>query len=176
MTPTSLSYKVLQGSSIDLLKTFPEKSINAIITDPPYNISKNNNFTTMGRAGIDFGEWDKGFDLTSWIEDASRIIVPGGAIVIFNAWRNLGTISDSLEKHDFDIKDVIRWVKNNPMPRNIDRRFVVDYEYAIWAVKKGASWTFNNLSDTYERPEIKCSLTPKNEKSLGVHPTQKPVK
>jgi site-specific DNA-methyltransferase (adenine-specific) len=32
-----------------------EKKIDAIITDPPYNISKNNNFASLGRAGIDFG-------------------------------------------------------------------------------------------------------------------------
>ena len=40
--------------------------VNHIITDPPYNISKNNNFSTMKkpRTGVDFGLWDRGkFDL-----------------------------------------------------------------------------------------------------------------
>ena len=43
--------------------------VNHIITDPPYNISKENNFSTLrDRKGIDFGEWDKGFDLLNILE------------------------------------------------------------------------------------------------------------
>ena len=62
------------------------------------------------------------------------------------------------------------------MPRNRDRRFITDYEFALQAVKKGGKWTFNRKSDTYETPEILCGLTPKKEKSFGGHPTQKPIK
>ena len=69
-------------------------SIDAIITDPPYNISRQNNFTTMGRAGIDFGEWDKGFDLTSWIDIAAPLLKKGGNIVIFNSWTNMSYIRE----------------------------------------------------------------------------------
>ena len=36
--------------------------VDAIITDPPYNISRKNNFQTIGRQGINFGDWDKNFD------------------------------------------------------------------------------------------------------------------
>ena len=44
--------------------------VDHIITDPPYNISKDHNFNTMKnpRVGVDFGNWDRGkFDLYSWI-------------------------------------------------------------------------------------------------------------
>ena len=84
-------------------------------------------------------------------------------------------IVNALETNDFEIKDLIRWKKTNPMPRNRDRRFITDYEVAVWAVKKGGKWTFNRLSDTYERPEIVSKITSKSEKILGGHPTQKPV-
>ena len=57
-------------------------------------------------------------------------------------------IVDALEKNGFEIKDLIRWKKTNPMPRNRDRRFITDYEVAVWAVQRGAKWTFNRLSDT----------------------------
>ena len=84
-------------------------------------------------------------------------------------------IVESLEKNGFEIKDLIRWKKTNAMPRNRDRRFITDYEVAVWAVKKGGRWTFNRLSDTYEIPEILGGLTPKSEKVNGGHLTQKPV-
>ena len=103
------------------------------------------------------------------------LLKKGGNIVIFNDWKNMSYIVESLEKNGFEIKDLIRWEKTNPMPRNRDRRFITDYEFAVWAVKKGGKWTFNRLSDTYERPKIVCGLTSKSEKVNGGHPTQKPV-
>ena len=168
-------YKLINGNAIEIMKTLKDESIDAIITDPPYNISRDNNFTTMGRAGIYFGEWDKDFDLTSWIKVAEPLLKKGGNIVIFNDWKNMTNITQSLEENGFEVKDLIRWKKTNPMPRNRDRRFITDYEVAVWAVKKGAKWTFNRLSETYEIPEILGGLTPKSEKTYGGHPTQKPI-
>ena len=161
--------------SLQFMKEISANSVDAIITDPPYNISRDNNFTTMGRAGIDFGEWDKDFDLTSWIKVAEPLLKKGGNIVIFNSWKNMTNITKSLEENGFEVKDLIRWKKTNAMPRNRDRRFITDYEVAVWAVKKGGKWTFNRLSDTYEIPEIVGGLTPKSEKIEGGHPTQKPI-
>lgn len=155
------------------MKNIPDGSVDLIATDPPYNIARDNNFTTMGRAGIDFGEWDKGFDQIKWLEETTRVISKNGSIVIFNAWKNLGDISRKLESLDFVVKDLIRWKKTNPMPRNRDRRYITDYECAIWAVRKNSKWTFNRLSESYQRPEFIYSVTPRSEK-VG-HPTQKPV-
>ena len=163
------------SESLSLMKELKVNSIDAIITDPPYNISRDNNFATMGRAGIDFGEWDKDFNLTSWIKVAEPLLKKGGNIVIFNDWKNMTNITQSLEDNGFEVKDLIRWKKTNAMPRNRDRRFITDYEVAVWAVKKGGKWTFNRLSDTYEIPEIVGGVTPRSEKVDGGHPTQKPV-
>lgn len=169
--------KLYNGDSLSIIKNgeIDANSVDAIITDPPYNISRQNNFTTMGRAGIDFGEWDKNFDLTSWISLAAQLLKRGGNIVIFNDWKNMSHITSALETNGFEVKDMIRWKKTNAMPRNRDRRFITDYEVAVWAVKSGAKWTFNRLSDTYEIPEIVGGITAKSEKINGGHPTQKPV-
>ena len=171
------NYKLYNGDCLEIMNGLVSLGVkfDAIITDPPYNISRDNNFKTMGRAGIDFGEWDNGFDLTGWINYCNPLLKKGGNIVIFNDWKNMSYIVESLEKNGFEIKDLIRWEKTNPMPRNRDRRFITDYEFAVWAVKKGGKWTFNRLSDTYERPKIVCGLTSKGEKFNGGHPTQKPI-
>jgi len=148
--------------------------VNAIITDPPYNISKKNNFKTMGRSGVDFGEWDKNFDLLSWIDKGVQLLDKNGSMFIFNDWKNLGNIARYAENKGMVIKDMFRWKKTNPMPRNRDRRYVTDYETAVWLVKKGAKWTFNRQSDGYERPEFVCGLVQGKEKTE--HTTQKPLK
>nr|WP_281170787.1 hypothetical protein [Mycoplasma leonicaptivi] len=44
------------------------------------------------------------------------------------------------------------------MPRNIKRRYVTDFEFAIWA-KKSAKWTFNLKEDEiYKKPEYNFSV------------------
>ena len=55
-------YKLLHGDCLERMKEIESGSVDLILTDPPYNIARDNNFHTMGRKGIDFGEWDKGFD------------------------------------------------------------------------------------------------------------------
>lgn len=147
--------------------------VDAIITDPPYDISRDNNFNTMGRDGIDFGEWDKGFDQFSWIDKAFEVLHNGGSFFSFNDWKNVGEIAKYAETKGFEIKDMIRWKKSNPMPRNRDRRYITDFEVAIWLVKPKGKWVFNRLSDTYDRCEYEYPLTPKSEK-VG-HTTQKPI-
>ncbi|MGL5205211.1 MAG: Dam family site-specific DNA-(adenine-N6)-methyltransferase [Metamycoplasmataceae bacterium] len=148
--------------------------VDLILTDPPYNISRNNQFNTMGRSGIDFGEWDKNFDQTNWLKNIAKILTDNGSIIIFNDWKNMGMISAKLEKEGFEVKDLLRWIKPAPMPRNTERRYVTDFEFAIWATKKNAKWIFNKDKDLpYLRPEFSKISPPMGKKRM--HPTQKPI-
>lgn len=121
--------------------------VDCILTDPPYNISRKNNFTTMGRAGIDFGKWDYGFDQSEWIKQCVPLLKNGGSIIIFNDWKNLSYLVEALESSGCVIKDLLRWEKSNPMPRNVNARYVMDFECAIWAVKGKKRWVFNKPKD-----------------------------
>ena len=161
-----------QGNCLKLMEDIPDKSIDLLLTDPPYNISKNNNFKTMKRSGIDFGGWDHKFDLISWLSGISRIMNDGSSIIIFNDWRNLGILDKKLESEGFIGKDIFRWIKSNPMPRNRDRRYITDFEFALVATSKKGKWVFNRLNSTYERPEFTCPSVSGNKR---FHPTQKPV-
>lgn len=165
--------KIINGDCLNEMKKIESGSIDLILTEPPYNISRKNNFHTMGIRGIDFGEWDKGFDLFSYINEIPRILAKNGSVIIFNSWQNIGEIAKHCESVGLEIKDMIRWVKSNPMPRNRDRRYISDYELAAWCVNKKSKWTFNRQDKLYQRPEFVGSSTPQSER-MG-HPTQKPL-
>lgn len=174
--------KLINADSYKIIDNLIDEGIKVdhIITDPPYNISKSNNFGTMKnpRQGVDFGEWDHGdFDLYSWISKYSKLLKRNGSMIIFCSYLYLSYIIDVLKSNecDMDVKDVIVWQKNNPMPRNIDRRYVQDMEFAIWAVKKGAKWVFNKPADKPYLRAIYSTSTVHGKERLG-HPTQKSLK
>lgn len=170
------NFEIYNDDSKRLVKELLKKNkwVDHIITDPPYNISKENNFYTLQkpRKGVDFGKWDKNFIVTDWIKDYSKLLKKDGSFIIFCSYLYISFIIEELEKTDLIVKDIIIWKKLNPMPRNVNRRYVQDTEFAIWAVKKNAKWTFNKSSEkpylrsTFETPTVLG-------KERYDHPTQK---
>ncbi len=147
--------------------------VNHVICDPPYNISRENNFNTLKcpRKGVDFGEWDKNADIFSWIPKYEKILDKNGSMIIFCSYRFISFIIKVMEESNLEVKDVIVWKKSNPMPRNIERRYVQDMEFAVWGVKKGAKWTFNKGDKPYLRSTFETSTVSGKERTA--HPTQK---
>lgn len=161
---------------MDKLRVPLQGKVDCIITDPPYNVSRETNFSSMGngqRIGMDFGEWDKDFDITKFIYYASPLLKENGNVVIFNAWENLKDIKQICQENNIYIKRCLVLNKANPAPFNRDRMFVNDVEFALWGVKnsKGnpTGWTFNR-QDNLE----KCCI-PATVQSSELHPTMKDV-
>lgn len=159
------------ADSLKMLPKLRPASVRLVLADPPYNVSRKNNLTTMGRRGIEW-KWDGDFDQLSWLPLAARALMPGGSIIIWNDWKNLGPIARFLEEHlGFDIKRELSWTKANPMPRNLDRSYVQAREYGLWAVKtsKKHPWVFNKRKSVhYERGDFNYPI----QRSL--HPAKKP--
>lgn len=162
-------YKELVAKMVD-----NKDYVDLILTDPPYCVSRTHQlgFSNMGRSGMDYGEWDYGFNQKEWISICAPLVKEGGSIIIFNDWKNLSYLVETLESNGFLIKDLIRWEKSNPMPRNVNSRYVMDIEVALWAVKGKKKWTFNKPVDLpYIRPVFKSGVILGKNKRL--HPTQK---
>lgn len=170
-------FEIFQDDAYNKIHEFYKDGITVdhIITDPPYNISQDNNFSTMksaNRKGVDFGEWDKDFDLTGWIKDYAKILNQNGSMIIFCSYRFISRIIEVLESNDLMVKDILEWRKSNPMPRNVSRRYVQDTEFAIWAVKKGARWVFNKpKNESYLRAQFVAPVVSGKERTI--HSTQK---
>lgn len=138
----TLKQGIHNGDALKLFSKVPSSSVALVIADPPYNITQENNLDTMGRRGIEFS-WDGKFDQTAWLPEAVRVLSPGGTFVSYNDWKNMGEVAKALTLLGMKPKRLLAWYKTNPMPRNKDRVPVQRMEYAIYAVKPGAPWTFN---------------------------------
>lgn len=127
------------------------------------------------RKGVDFGEWDNSFSLTTWIKEYVPLLNKNGSIIIFCSYIHISYIISELEKNCITVKDILIWRKTNPMPRNIERRYVQDCEFAIWGVNKNAKWIFNKPSEIpYLRSTFSTSIVSGEEKTM--HTTQKSIK
>ena len=122
-----MNLELYHGDCLEVMDKLIEQGVkvDAIITDPPYNISRDNNFQTMkdrsGRTGIDFGEWDKEADILPWLKPASELLKENGNLIVFNAWENLGDIKRFATKYGLQVKRPLVFQKSNPAPFNRDR-------------------------------------------------------
>jgi DNA modification methylase len=162
------------GDFIDVIEDWPDHSFDLILTDIPYCISRPNQLKTMGRKGFnhDFetGQATALFSLGK-LSKLERLVRPGGSVLIFHSFQQ--TESVELALTTLIIKDKIIWEKKNPMPRNVNRRYVPAIELISWFVKPGEKWTFNkNPAVPYVRNVMKATVATHLSKH---HPTAKPI-
>lgn len=171
----SNNIRLFNDDALIIMKKLIDENIffDLILTDPPYNVSKKNNFSSMGRTGVDFGNWDNEFDQVAWLEFVVKLLGKDGSIIVFNTFQNLSLTKEILEGYGMVYKDFIVMKKRNPMPRNRDRRYINSCEYALFMVKKGSKWVFNRQSEKYDSNVIECNVVTGHEKTK--HTTQKPL-
>lgn len=95
--------EIYQGDCLDVMKGMPDKSINLIATDPPYNIGK--------------ASWDKIPDYIEWcgkwILECQRVLIDNGSFYFFH--NDMEQIADLIlwirENTDFVFKQFIVWNK-----------------------------------------------------------------
>lgn len=103
-----MKYQILQGDNRETLKTIPDNSIDAIVTDPPYGID------FLGKA------WDANTGALETYQECLRVLKPGGHIVAFSAARTYHHLAITLEQAGFEIRDQIMWIYSSGFPKSQD--------------------------------------------------------
>jgi len=174
---------ILQGDCFELIKNIESKSVDLILVDPPYLISRPSGFsnysddaskeliTKYGKVSIDFGDWDKGeLDWNFLFKEYNRVLKDGGTLIIFyDVWKST-EIKTMADKYKFKQPRVCQWQKTNPVPVNSKLNYLSNaIEYFFTFVKIGKP-TFNSEYDNgvYRYPIC-------HGKERSEHPTQKPL-
>jgi len=168
--------QIINGDCFKELKKIKDNSIDLILTDPPYIISKKSNFKNsdnkkFNKHDIDFGEWDKEFfDINTLLKECFRVLKKGGYLIIFYDIWKCNDIKVSADKLGFKQPRVCSWVKTNPTPINSKINYLSNAVEYFFTFTKGSNPTFNSKYDNgiYTYP-----LCHGKER---VHPTQKPLK
>ncbi|WP_328736600.1 DNA methyltransferase [Streptomyces bobili] len=130
------------ANSLELLPTLPDASVDAIVTDPPYELG------FLGKS------WDASgiaYSVDLWAE-CLRVLKPGGHLAAFGATRTYHRMAVALEDAGFEIRDSLHWLYGTGFPKGQDvgklidrrrddhparRRFTA--EFAV--IRDAAGWT-----------------------------------
>jgi site-specific DNA-methyltransferase (adenine-specific) len=115
------NYKLYDGNMLDMLDVLQENSIDAIVTDPPYEL----NF--MGKS------WDSSgiaFNSRTW-EKCLSVLKPGGYLLCFGASRNSHRVACAIEDAGFEIRDNIMWLYGSGMPKSLNVGLSIDRKLGV---------------------------------------------
>ena len=146
--------QILPGDCIEILNTWPEKSIDLIFADPPYNLQLQQELWRPNMTKVDAvnDKWDQfsnfqAYDEFSrkWLAACRRVLKDNGTIWVIGSYHNIYRIGAIMQDLGYWFLNDMVWVKTNPMPNFRGVRFTNAHETLIWASKaKGAKYTFNH--------------------------------
>ena len=146
--------QIIPGDCIEVLDSLPEKSIDLIFADPPYNLQLRQALWRPNMTRVDAvdDDWDRFADFQAydefsrrWLGACRRVLKDRGTIWVIGTYHNIYRLGAILQDLGYWLLNDIVWIKTNPMPNFRGVRFTNAHETLIWASKsKGAKYTFNH--------------------------------
>ena len=96
------------GDNRDVIATLPANSVDAVVTDPPYELG------FMGR------RWDSSgiaYNVDLWA-DIWRVLKPGGHLLAFGGTRTWHRLACAIEDAGFEVRDSIAWMYGSGFPKS----------------------------------------------------------
>lgn len=184
------------GDCIEVLKSLPDRSVDLVFADPPYNLQLGGDLFRPDNSKVDAvdNDWDQfesfeAYDRFSraWLKECRRVLKDDGGLWVIGSYHNIFRLGTALQDLGFWVMNDVVWVKSNPMPNFKGTRFTNAHETLIWATKSREQkrYTFNYDAlkafndDTQMRSDWRLALCTgderlKDENGTKAHPTQKP--
>ena len=105
---------LIQGDCLEILKTLPDNSVDACVTDPPYGLK------FMGK------KWDYDVPTVEQWKEVLRVMKPGAFLLSFGGTRTYHRMVVNIEDAGFEIRDQIQWLYGSGFPKSLDVGKAVD--------------------------------------------------
>ncbi len=187
---------ILIGDCVEMLKGLPDKSVDLVFADPPYNLQLGGDLLRPDNSKVDAvdDEWDR-FDsfeaydafTRAWMTECRRVLKDEGSIWVIGSYHNVFRLGAAIQDLGFWVLNDVIWRKANPMPNFKGTRFTNAHETLIWAAKsrdqKRYTFNYDALKAFNEDVQMRSDWTLalctgeerlKDETGAKAHPTQKP--
>ena len=187
---------IIEGDCLEALAALPERSVDLVFADPPYNLQLGGDLVRPDNSKVDAVDdaWDKfsSFEeydrfTRAWLQGCRRVLKDDGAIWVIGSYHNVFRLGSALQDEGFWLLNDVVWRKANPMPNFKGTRFTNAHETLIWAAKSRGQrrYTFNYDAlktandDLQMRSDWMLPICTGEERIKGddghkAHPTQKP--
>ena len=194
--PEALRNTIIKGDCVAAMNALPDKSVDLIFADPPYNLQLEGALHRPDQSKVDAvdDDWDQfasfeAYDAftRAWMLAARRVLKPTGSIWVIGSYHNIFRVGSIMQDLGYWMLNDVIWRKANPMPNFRGRRLQNAHETMIWASKdqKSKNYTFNYDAmkaaneDTQMRSDWLFPICNgherlKDDNGDKVHPTQKP--
>ncbi len=102
------------GDCLEVMKTLPDNSVDACVTDPPYG------WSFMGR------RWDYDVPAVDIWREVYRVLKPGAHILVACGTRTQHRMAVNIEDAGFEIRDVITWLYGSGFPKSMNISKAID--------------------------------------------------
>jgi len=136
--------QVLFGNCLEVLKTLPDNSVDAVVSDPPYGLGTKQPTRADIIKYLQGGQLDTGGDFMGkdweippvavW-EECFRVLKPGGHVLAFAGTRTFDMMSVGIRAAGFEDRDtvasmfgpsVLQWVYGAGFPKSLDIAKAID--------------------------------------------------
>ena len=105
-----------QGDCLEVMRTLPDDSVHACVTDPPYGLA------FMGK------KWDYDVPTEDVWREVLRVLKPGGFLLSFSGTRTYHRMVVRIEDAGFEIRDMIQWLYGSGFPKSHNVSKAIDKE------------------------------------------------
>ncbi len=110
-------HELHHGNCLDILRTMPDCTVDAVVTDPPYGLS------FMGK------RWDYDVPSTEIWAECLRVLKPGGYLLAFAGTRTQHRMAVRIEDAGFEIRDMLAWMYGSGFPKSHNVSCAIDKSF-----------------------------------------------
>lgn len=168
--------KLWRGDSLVRMKEIPDKSIDLIVTDPPYEVSVSNGGGTINNVKklkhtlVPVQGIDKGYDIPTFGAEFLRVMKEPNIYIWCSKAQVIKHLDFYVTQHKCKF-EILIWGKTNALP-TYSNKYLSDKEYCLYFFKgKGKTFpqSYEDAKTVYIAP-----INHADKKKYG-HPTIKPL-